>query len=135
MHLHILREFYNMEYAIGTPSTYTPTKSLYMSPSSLGKGDYWLTVHDKKELVGSLRVEKYLDTYVIREVIVGPEHRGKGIGRRMMEHILTFLKPKDTPIFLYVDPDNKVAVQLYKSLGFVIRKKGARWGDKYQYKE
>ena len=124
-----------MEYVIGTPSQYSPSKSLYNSPSSLGKGDYWLAVYDGKELIGSLRVEKYQDTYVIREVVVLPEYRGKGIGRRMMEHILAFLKPKDTPIFLYVDPENTVAVKLYTSLGFVLRKKRAYWGDKYQYKE
>jgi ribosomal protein S18 acetylase RimI-like enzyme len=124
-----------MEYVIGTPSGYSSTRSLYSSPESLGKGDYWLAVYHGKELIGSLRVEKYQDTYVIREVVVSPEYRGKGIGRRMMEHILTFLKPKDTPIFLYVNAENKIAVKLYTSLGFVLRKKGARWGDKYQYKE
>ena len=124
-----------MEYVIGTPSGYSSTRSLYSSPESLGKGDYWLAVYHGKELIGSLRVEKYQDTYVIREVVVSPEYRSKGIGRRMMEHILAFLKPKDTPIFLYVNAENKIAVKLYTSLGFVLRKKGARWGDKYQYKE
>lgn len=124
-----------MEYVIGTSSRYSPSKSLYSSPPSLGNGDYWLAVYHGKELIGSLRVEKYQDTYVIREVVVAPEYRGKGIGRRMMEHILAFLKPKDTQIFLYVNAENKVAVKLYTSIGFVLRKKGARWGDKYQYKE
>ncbi len=124
-----------MEYVIGTPIGYSPEKSLYHTPPTIGNGDYWLAVYDEKELVGSLRVEKDHDAYVIRSCIVAPDYRGKGIGRRMMEHILAFLKPKDTPIFLYVDAENKVAVKLYTSLGFVLRKKRAYWGDKYQYKE
>jgi len=124
-----------MEYVIGTSSRYSPSKSLYSSPPSLGNGDYWLAVYDNKELVGSLRVEKDTESYIIREVIVLPEYRGKGIGRRMMEHILAFLKPKEDHIFLYVDAENEVAIKLYMSLGFVLRKKETRRGDKYQYKE
>lgn len=123
-----------MNIVIGTPSRYRPSRSLYNTPrEKLKEGDYWLTHYSGNEPSGSLRVEKYEDTYVIREVIVDPEHRGKGIGRAMMEHLLQFLKPKGKDIFLYVDPENKIAISLYKSLGFALIKKGARFGDKYQY--
>ena len=125
-----------MNIVIGTPSKYRPSRSLHNTPrEKLKEGDYWLTYYSASEPSGSLRVERYENTYVIREVIVDPEHRGKGIGRTMMEHILRFLKPKGRSIFLYVDSENKVAISLYKSLGFALVKKGARFGDKYQYME
>jgi ribosomal protein S18 acetylase RimI-like enzyme len=44
------------------------------------------------------------------------------------------LKPKKLPIFLYVDPENRVAISAYTKLGFEKVKKGA-YGDKYEYKE
>ena len=113
----ILLVYCKMSIVIGTPSRYRPSRSLHNTPrEKLKEGDYWLTHYSAGELTGSMRVEKYNDTYVIREVIVDPEHRGKGIGRTMMEHVLRFLKPKGKEIFLYVDSENKVALNLYTSI-------------------
>ena len=123
-----------MHIIIGTPSGYTPKRSLHGTPKEkVKKGDYWLSTYDHaKKLIGSLRVEKYENTFVIREVIVDPEYRGKGIGRLMMTDILEMLKRNELPIVLYVEPTNNVAIKLYTSLGFKLIKKGARFGDKYQ---
>ena len=116
---------------IGTPSTYSPSKSLH-GRVAIKKGEYWLAEYINKTLVASLRVEKYGDTYVIREVMVDPEHRGTGLGRKIMTEIIAFLKPKGKDILLYVDPLNVIAKKLYTSLGFKLIKKGTRFGDKYQ---
>jgi len=109
---------------IGTPSQYNPKKMLGTPPTSLPKGSYFLRQDE-----GSLYVKLWENQYVIRDVFVKEEHRGKGIGRKMMMDIITFLKPKQKKILLYVDPHNKIARNLYISLGFTLEKKTQR-GDK-----
>ena len=115
---------------IGTPSQYSPSKVLGTPPSKLEPGSYFMNIKDP-ELVASLYVKKYKESYIIRDVFVLPEHRGKGYGKKLIQDILTFLIPKKKEIVLYVDPTNP-AVSLYKKMGFSFQKKGA-YGDKYVY--
>ena len=55
--------------------------------------------------------------YNISDVVVLEEFRGKGIGKVLLEHILEDNVPK-VPI-LGVELENKHAVDLYRSMGFV----------------
>jgi ribosomal protein S18 acetylase RimI-like enzyme len=109
---------------IGTPSQYKKEKMFGKPPDSLPKGSYFL-----RRLEGSLYVKLWENQYVIRDVFVKEEERGKGFGRQMLVDILAFLKPKQKKILLYVDPQNKIARNLYISLGFILEKKTQR-GDK-----
>lgn len=118
---------------IGTPSQYSPSKVLGTPPSKLEPGSYFMNIKDP-DLVASLYVKKYKDSYIIRDVFVLPEKRGKGYGKKLLQDIVTFLKPKRKEIVLYVDSANNVAITLYKTIGFVFQKKGA-YGDKYILKE
>lgn len=121
-----------MEVIIGTPSKYPKSKMVSSNPpAEIPKGSYFLLLKHGGTIVGSLIAEKYGDSYTIRQVEVIPEHRGMGHGREMMTKIISFLKPKETDIILYVEPNNKIAVSLYSSLGFKRIKKGAAFGDKY----
>jgi GNAT superfamily N-acetyltransferase len=109
---------------IGTPSQYKKEKMFGHPPDSLPKGSYFLRTPE-----ASLYVKPYEGQYVIRDVFVKEEHRGKGLGRRIMSEILAFLLPKKKKIILYVDPQNKIARNLYTSLGFKFIKKSGH-GDK-----
>ncbi len=121
-----------MRAVIGTPSMYTPSRMLAdYPPESLKKGEYFVSVYEDRTLIASAWIKAPAESYVIRQVFVLPEYRGKGIGRFLMEHILAHLKPKAKPIVLYVDPANTPAINLYKSLGFVLHKTGSRFGDMY----
>ena len=124
-----------MEIRIGTPSTYSPSKLISdKPPTSLAKGSYYLSLYSNSHLIGSLYAKKYEDTFILRGVEVLPEHRGSGLGKQIVQRILEHLKPKKLPIFLYVEPSNKIAISLYKKLGFQFVKRGT-YGDKYQLKE
>ena len=101
------------------------------APTSIPAGSYFLLANDGNQIVGSLVAKKYEGSFIIRHVEVEPSYRGKGIGTKLMEHIISHLKPKKLPIQLYVDPTNTPAVNLYKKLGFKLIKKGAAFGDKY----
>jgi ribosomal protein S18 acetylase RimI-like enzyme len=117
---------------IGTPSQYTKSKLVgEHSPTSLEKGGYFMNLQEGSEIVGSLYVKKYMKSYVIRDVFVKPEFRGKGYGKQLLMGIIDFLRPKGLPILLYVDPSNGIAISLYESIGFKLTKKNTFQGDKF----
>ncbi|HEU0234236.1 MAG TPA: GNAT family N-acetyltransferase [Gallionella sp.] len=56
---------------------------------------------------------------VLEDVIVRDEYRGKGLGRRLVEHVFTWAKTGGmTRITLLADRDNKAALDFYRKLGF-----------------
>ena len=54
--------------------------------------------------------------YEIHTIGVDPEHRGRGIGRRLLDELLGFAG--DDVVFLEVRTDNEPAIALYRSVGF-----------------
>lgn len=53
----------------------------------------------------------------IRALFVSPDARGKGIGKKLLEYLLSIVKE---PISLYVAKTNLVAKSLYKNYGFKV---------------
>jgi ribosomal protein S18 acetylase RimI-like enzyme len=115
---------------IGTPSQYSKTKLVGLhSPTSLKRGEYFANISEDGKIVASLYVLKR-DGYIIRDVFVLPEYRGRGYGYQLIQMIIKHLKPKGMSIHLYVDPTNKDAISLYKKSGFVLKGPGIH-GDSY----
>lgn len=57
----------------------------------------------------------------LARIIISPQYRGKGMGRRLVEYLLRrAISRKPVKISLNVSRDNPVAIRLYESLGFVI---------------
>ncbi|WP_407665759.1 ribosomal protein S18-alanine N-acetyltransferase [Mycolicibacillus parakoreensis] len=54
--------------------------------------------------------------YEIHTIGVDPAHRGRGIGRRLLDELLGFAG--DDVVFLEVRTDNEPAIALYRSVGF-----------------
>ncbi|MBI4937022.1 MAG: GNAT family N-acetyltransferase [Nitrosomonadales bacterium] len=56
---------------------------------------------------------------VLEDVIVRNGYRDKGLGRRLVEHILCWAKAEGmTRVTLLADRDNKAALDFYRKLGF-----------------
>lgn len=56
---------------------------------------------------------------LLEDVIIHNEYRGKGLGRRLVEHILAWAKAEGMArVTLLADRDNKVALDFYRKLGF-----------------
>lgn len=74
------------------------------------------------EPVGSLRVEEMPAELGIYGFFVRPEYRGRGHGRQILEETIATLREekKQKPIMLEVDINNHTALNLYRSLGFVV---------------
>ncbi len=67
---------------------------------------------------------------LLEDVIVSREHRGGGLGRRLVEHVLAWAHGQGmTRVTLLADRDNRPALDFYRRLGFessamkVLRKK------------
>ena len=56
---------------------------------------------------------------LLEDVIVRSEHRGGGLGRRLVEHVLAWARAKGmTRVTLLADRDNHAALDFYRKLGF-----------------
>ena len=56
---------------------------------------------------------------VLEDVIVRDEYRGKGLGRRLVEHVLAWAGAAGMArVTLLADRDNKAALDFYRKLGF-----------------
>lgn len=67
---------------------------------------------------------------LLEDVIVDSEHRGRGLGSCLVEHVLNWAREQGmTRVTLLADRDNQVALDFYSKLGFensqmtVLRKK------------
>ena len=62
---------------------------------------------------------------MVEDVVVDAEHRGKGIGRKLMEKLLEEAKHKNLDsVLLFSGHHREAAISLYKSLGFTLRDSG-----------
>ncbi|SIS69703.1 phosphinothricin acetyltransferase [Zobellia uliginosa] len=62
---------------------------------------------------------------LVEDVVVDADHRGKGIGRKLMEKLLQEAQHKNIDdILLFSGHHRTKAIALYKSLGFTLRESG-----------
>jgi ribosomal protein S18 acetylase RimI-like enzyme len=67
--------------------------------------------------IGRLSVDRRKDEIRIIDIALLPEHRGKGIGSRVMESLLKEAGKAGKPVRIHVEKNNP-ALRLYKRLGF-----------------
>lgn len=83
----------------------------------------------EEELIGIAMMANYkvISGYkgMIEDVIVSEAHRGKGIGRKLMEVLLQQAeKRKLDDVLLFSGHQRTAAISLYKSLGFTLKNSG-----------
>lgn len=85
-------------------------------------GDY-VGVHEDGELVAMagerMRPPGWTE---ISAVCVAPEHRGRGLARRVVSAVVTGIRSRGDRPMLHVAAGNDAAVALYESMGFVRRR-------------
>lgn len=59
-----------------------------------------------------------VDEAHVLNVSVAPDEQGQGIGRHMMEDLISYSRGRAETIFLEVRPSNTAAITLYENLGF-----------------
>ena len=91
----------------------------YVAKERTGLGGYVFTLEDANEIVSAVVINKTgMDEYIPENILVyiatHKEHRGKGIGKKMMKYVI---ENCSGDIALHVEKDNP-AQFLYKKLGF-----------------
>lgn len=102
--------------------------SIYEFAYIFQKGpDTFLVAYENEQLVG------YISAYVensknnnkkigyICSLAVDKTFRRKGIGRQLIQQIITIIKKKSDVLELHVRQSNHVAISLYKSMNFNIK--------------
>src|SRR3989338_3451672 len=86
----------------------------------------YLVAKDEGKVVGYIGVEKILDEVHIINMAVHPDYRAKGIGKRLMQHVLN----DEEVFFLEVRVSNETAKKIYEKYGFkVINTRKAYYAD------
>ena len=77
---------------------------------------------DDGQVVGAVLAFPCVDgRYNLHKVFVGHAHRGRGIGSKLFEVLLTHLDRLGVDVFLTADPVNEAAIRLYEGWGFTER--------------
>lgn len=76
----------------------------------------YLVAKDGSKVVGYIGVEKILDETHIINMAVHSDFRGKGVGKRLMQHVLN----DEDVFFLEVRASNEVAKSIYQRYGFKV---------------
>ena len=87
----------------------------------------YIVCESDSKVTGYLNASVVLDEAQLNRIAVSKEYRQKGIGTKLISYLIDYLKTQScTGVFLEVRNNNKNAIKLYKSFGFVtdgIRKK------------
>ena len=102
------------------------TKSIFKAALLLPYAAYYVAVEDdvsaeeaSGKVVGMCGVKRIFEEGDISNVAVHPDHRGRGISRKMLEVLMGEARAEGVQAFtLEVRAGNAVAVNLYESLGF-----------------
>jgi ribosomal-protein-alanine N-acetyltransferase len=78
--------------------------------------DYKFTgIYMGKNLVGYTIILDSFDVYEVIKIAIAPNYQGKGLGKKLLTHILENL---DKNLLLEVRESNQVGINLYETLGF-----------------
>lgn len=90
----------------------------YPKPEAIFREDEhkYLVAKDKDRVVGYIGVEKIMDEVHIINMAVHPDYRGRGIGKRLLQHVLN----DEDVFFLEVRVSNESAKSIYEHFGFKV---------------
>ena len=94
-------------------------KAIEYAVSADGRGGFLLTAEEDGDILGAVVMNRtgmsgYIPDYILVYIATHEGHRGRGIGRALMERAI---ETADGDIALHVEPDNP-ARRLYDRLGF-----------------
>lgn len=71
----------------------------------------------RREPIGRLYVDRWKEEIRLVDIALLPEHRGAGLGRRILEVLLEEGRERKLPVSIHVESNNP-ALRLYERLGF-----------------
>ena len=87
----------------------------------------FLVILDGETPAGRLYVDRWPDEIRLMDIALLPEHRGKGIGTRLLRDLQDEARGVGKPLRIHVERMNP-ALELYKRLGFLqVEDRGVYW--------
>lgn len=81
----------------------------------------WICEYDNKIIGSLLLMDRGSGTAQLRYFIIKPEYRGIGLGKKLMEQFIEFLKEKNyRQCYLWTTSELTTAGELYKKFGFEL---------------
>ena len=85
---------------------------------SMESNDYYVWREEGK-ILGVVRVQFPHGTCHLDRMVLHPEHRGRGIGKKLTQHIIDLAREKGaSKVWLDTTPALETATKLYLSMGF-----------------
>jgi len=78
----------------------------------------WVCEAPENVIVGYCIISVMAGEAHIMNISVNPDFQRQGAGRKMMEHVIEYARPRAEKMFLEVRPSNPNAMALYRKLGF-----------------
>ncbi|MGP1435061.1 MAG: GNAT family N-acetyltransferase [Phocaeicola sp.] len=79
-------------------------------------------MEEEEKVIGMITLATYITTFEqkwwIEDVIVDSAYRGRQLGRKLVEHVLIYLKDKEGALMLTSNPKRLAANSLYQSMHF-----------------
>ena len=90
-------------------------------------GNYYGIFNDD-ELIAVTGERMQMNDFIeVSAVVTHPNHTGKGYAKQLVVHTVNEIFKQNKTPYLHVIKDNTGAIQLYKKLGFEIRRKISFW--------
>ncbi len=81
----------------------------------------WICEHNERIIGSLLLMNRDNQTAQLRYYIIEPEYRGIGLGKKMMDLFMQFLKEKNyRQCYLWTTDEHKLAASLYIKYGFQL---------------
>ena len=78
----------------------------------------WVCIDANDRVVGYAIISAIVGEAHIMNISVSPEFQGRGVGRRLLNHLIESVRYRAEKVFLEVRPSNPSAIHLYRSSGF-----------------
>ncbi|MEY4718596.1 MAG: ribosomal-protein-alanine N-acetyltransferase [Pseudomonadota bacterium] len=78
----------------------------------------WVCESPDERIVGYCILSVVVGEAHIMNISVDPDFQGQGVGRKLLEHLIDYTRPRAEKVFLEVRPSNPRAITLYRKLGF-----------------
>lgn len=74
------------------------------------------------KIAGRIRMMRWWNRFAyVEDLVVNPEYRGMGVGRKLLEHGIAWARENHFPgVMLETQDDNVPACMLYESAGFML---------------
>lgn len=121
--IHLHGSLYGKEYDYGIVFETYVAKGMYEFYAQYDpqKDRVWIC-EDKGKIIGFLLgMHRENNTAQLRYFILSPEYRGLGLGRKLMELFMEYLREnKYSACYLWTTNEQESAANLYKRFGFVL---------------